>query len=47
MFLLMLSICVHVPMSLRARTSVSGEWFGNKVTKKEWIWVNERADWDH
>ena len=33
MFLLMVGICVHVPMSLRARTSAPGEWHRIKVTE--------------
>ena len=43
----MVLICAHVPMSPQARTSVPYLWSGNKVTKKEWIWGNEHADWDH
>ena len=31
---LMRDICVHVPMSLRARTSVPNEWWTVKVTEK-------------
>ena len=30
-------------MSLRARTSVSDLWLANKVTWKEWLWMNERC----
>ena len=42
----MILICARVPMSLRARTFVPDQWFGNKEIEKEWIWVNEYADWD-
>ena len=31
----------HVPMSLRARTSVSNLWSRSNDTEKEWLWVNE------
>ena len=32
-------ICAHVPMSLRARTSVPDEWFSIKVTESGWdLW---------
>ena len=43
---IMISMCAHVPTSPRARTSVPDQWSGNKGTKKEWIWVNDSADWD-
>ena len=42
----MVVICVHVPMSLRVRTSVPDLWSENKGTEKEWIWVREYADRD-
>ena len=42
----MVVICAHVPMSLRARTSVPDLWSENKGNEKEWIWVDEHADWD-
>ena len=31
---IMIVICAHVPMSLRARTSVPDLWSGNKVAKR-------------
>ena len=34
-------------MSPRARTSVPDQWSENKGIKKEWIWVNDSADWDY
>ena len=43
----MISICAHVPMSPRARTSVPDLWSENKVVKKEWIWVTNSAEWDY
>ena len=42
----MVVICAHVPMSLRARTSMLDLWSENKGNEKEWIWVDEHADWD-
>ena len=42
----MVVICAHVPMSLRARTSVPDLWSENKGNEKKWIWVDEHADWD-
>ena len=33
-------------MSPRARTSVPDQWSENKGIKKEWIWINDSADWD-
>ena len=42
----MVVIYAHVPMSLRARTSVPDLWSENKGNEKEWIWVDEHADWD-
>ena len=37
--LLIISICVHVPMSLRARASAPGGWPWIKVLEKVWIWM--------
>ena len=33
-------------MSLWARTSVLDLWSENKGNEKQWIWVDEHADWD-
>ena len=43
---LMVSICAHVPMSLRARTSVPDDRYVIKVTEKVWFWQFRDADWD-
>ena len=34
---IMISICAHVPMSSRARTSVLDEWLQIKIQKRVWI----------
>ena len=43
---IMVSICAHVPMSPRARTSVPDDRSGYKGTKKEWTRTIWDADWD-
>ena len=42
----MIIICAHVPMSLRARTSVPDDRSEIKVTGKVWFWQFRDADWD-